>query len=165
MCLQVEFPRCEHNASKRENDENQGSLPSSKANRPRFIAYFLMPVMNDQCFVMKIQRFGRYSRALAEFAREKAAELRKKEQAKKEEKEKRSRELMHTYRGKWTRRMMRVISFVWQSTFAKIGEDWVFLALLGIIMALISYVMDYGAALCGSGKCTTLFTFLSGKSP
>lgn len=96
--------------------------------------------------------FGRYSRALAEFAREKAAELRKKEREKREEKEKRSRELLHTYRGKWATRITRVISLVWQSTFAKIGEDWVFLALLGIIMALISYVMDYGAALCSSGE-------------
>ena len=27
-------------------------------------------------------------------------------------------------------------------TFGRIGEDWVFLALLGIIMALLSYLMD-----------------------
>ncbi len=33
-------------------------------------------------------------------------------------------------------------SIFWKHTFAKIGEDWVFLALLGIIMALLSFVMD-----------------------
>lgn len=103
--------------------------------------------------------FGRYSRALAEFAREKAAELRKKDLAKKEEKEKK-RELLHTYRGKWTTRITRVVSFVWQSTFAKIGEDWVFLAILGVIMALISYVIDYGAAQCSLGT-----RFTRRKSP
>ena len=27
--------------------------------------------------------------------------------------------------------------------FSKIGEDWIFLTLLGIIMALLSFIMDY----------------------
>jgi chloride channel 2 len=32
------------------------------------------------------------------------------------------------------------------------GEDWVFLALLGIIMALLSFIMDKGISLCTNGK-------------
>ena len=33
-------------------------------------------------------------------------------------------------------------SVIWKYTFAKIGEDWLFLALMGIIMAILSFVMD-----------------------
>lgn len=32
------------------------------------------------------------------------------------------------------------------------GEDWVYLALLGVIMAILSYVMDKGIAMCTNGK-------------
>lgn len=95
--------------------------------------------------------YSRYTRALAEFARRRPTQVREDEQARQEEKQK-SRELMHTHRGKWAGRIYRITSFVWQNTFAKIGEDWVFLALLGIVMALISYIMDYGVVLCGQGK-------------
>lgn len=34
-------------------------------------------------------------------------------------------------------------SVIWKYTFAKIGEDWLFLALMGIIMAILSFGMDY----------------------
>lgn len=34
------------------------------------------------------------------------------------------------------------LSQLWSLTFGRIGEDWMFLALLGIIMALLSYLMD-----------------------
>lgn len=34
------------------------------------------------------------------------------------------------------------VAVVWNMTFARIGEDWIFLAMLGIIMALLSYIMD-----------------------
>ncbi|GIX79872.1 chloride channel protein 2 [Caerostris extrusa] len=36
----------------------------------------------------------------------------------------------------------------WQHTFAKLGEDWVFLAVLGILTSLISFGMDYAIAIC-----------------
>ncbi|CAG2159629.1 unnamed protein product [Oppiella nova] len=39
-------------------------------------------------------------------------------------------------------------SIFWRHTFARIGEDWVFLALLGIIMALLSFIMDYCIHIC-----------------
>jgi chloride channel 2 len=44
----------------------------------------------------------------------------------------------------------RVVTFVWKHTFARIGEDWVFLALLGVIMALVSFVMDYTISMCNN---------------
>lgn len=34
------------------------------------------------------------------------------------------------------------VAVLWNMTFARIGEDWIFLAMLGIIMALLSYIMD-----------------------
>ncbi|GFW23116.1 chloride channel protein 2 [Trichonephila clavipes] len=36
----------------------------------------------------------------------------------------------------------------WHHTFAKLGEDWVFLAVLGILTSLISFSMDYAIAIC-----------------
>ena len=94
--------------------------------------------------------YGRYTRSLGDYAREQAAELRELEKHRKKEEKQRSKELQ-TYRGKWTSRFLRVVSFIWRHTFAKIGEDWVFLALLGIITALLSYIMDYGISMCNTG--------------
>ena len=95
--------------------------------------------------------YGRYSRSLGDYAREQAAEMRQLEKKRKKEEKMRSKEL-RTYRGKWTSRFLRLTSFIWRHTFAKIGEDWVFLALLGIIMAVLSYMMDYGIMMCNTGK-------------
>ncbi|XP_046448305.1 chloride channel protein 2-like isoform X1 [Daphnia pulex] len=95
--------------------------------------------------------YGRYSRSLGEYARQQAAELREAEKNRKKEEKQRSKEL-RTYRGKWTSRFLRVISFIWRHTFAKIGEDWVFLALLGIIVAMFSYIMDYGIVMCNNAR-------------
>lgn len=103
--------------------------------------------------------YGRYTRSLGEYAREQAAELRMLEKKHKQEEKLRSKEL-RSYRGKWTSRCFRVVSFTWRNTFAKIGEDWVFLALLGSIMALLSYIMDYGVSLCNTGRLNHLFFFL-----
>lgn len=96
--------------------------------------------------------YGRYTRSLGEYAREQAAELRELEKKHKREEKMRNKEL-RSYRGKWTSRFFRVVSFLWGHTFAKIGEDWVFLALLGSIMALLSYIMDYGVSMCNMGEC------------
>ena len=95
--------------------------------------------------------YGRYTRSLGEYAKEQAAELCEFEKRRKKEEKERIKEL-RVYRGKWTSRFLRVVSFIWRHTFAKIGEDWVFLALLGIIMAVISFAMDYGISVCNTGK-------------
>merc|ERR1719219_2793215 len=49
-------------------------------------------------------------------------------------------------------RLISVVEFVWRHTFARIGEDWVFLALLGLLMALVSFGMDYTIALCNMAR-------------
>ena len=45
-----------------------------------------------------------------------------------------------------------MLTFIWKHTFAKIGEDWMFLALLGMIMAVLSFIMDYTIAMCGHAR-------------
>ena len=46
----------------------------------------------------------------------------------------------------------RVLTFIWRQTFARIGEDWVFLAVLGMIMAVLSFIMDTLIAMCGHAR-------------
>lgn len=47
---------------------------------------------------------------------------------------------------------MRVLSWIWRNSIARVGEDWGFLALLGIIMAVLSYVMDKGISMCTNAR-------------
>lgn len=35
---------------------------------------------------------------------------------------------------------------------SRVGEDWIFLILLGLLMALVSWVMDYAIAFCQEGR-------------
>lgn len=35
---------------------------------------------------------------------------------------------------------------------SRVGEDWIFLVLLGLLMALVSWAMDYAIAACLQGK-------------
>lgn len=35
---------------------------------------------------------------------------------------------------------------------SKVGEDWIFLILLGLLMALVSWAMDFTIATCLQGK-------------
>lgn len=35
---------------------------------------------------------------------------------------------------------------------SKVGEDWIFLILLGLVMALVSWAMDFAIATCLQGK-------------
>lgn len=55
-----------------------------------------------------------------------------------------------------------MLSRLWQHTFARLGEDWVFLAVLGFVMGLISYAMDIGIQTClnGMNERTHQFTKL-----
>lgn len=49
-------------------------------------------------------------------------------------------------------KFFKASSWLWRNSFARLGEDWVFLALLGIIMALLSYVMDKGISMCTNSR-------------
>ncbi|KAK6641646.1 hypothetical protein RUM44_013361 [Polyplax serrata] len=91
--------------------------------------------------------YGRYTKDLGEYAKEEAKKLKALEKKKKKENKLRDKGLQK-YRGECVSKIIAVISFVWKNTFARLGEDWVFLALLGIIMALLSFLMDHGISMC-----------------
>ena len=46
-------------------------------------------------------------------------------------------------RSPWSDRASQLCGQVWARTLARLGEDWVFLALLGVSMAAISFAMDF----------------------
>ncbi|KAI8129672.1 Chloride channel protein 2 [Lucilia cuprina] len=92
--------------------------------------------------------YGRYTKDLGEFAKDEARKLKLLEKRRKLEDKQRNKELL----GKRKSRAFKVASWIWKHTFARLGEDWVFLALLGIIMALLSYVMDKGISICTSAR-------------
>ncbi|XP_018904088.2 chloride channel protein 2 isoform X2 [Bemisia tabaci] len=88
--------------------------------------------------------YGRYTKELGQYAKEEAKALEKK--LRKEEILR--REDLDKYRGRCASRIANTFSFIWRHSFAKLGEDWVFLALLGIIMAVLSFLMDGGISIC-----------------
>ena len=99
--------------------------------------------------------YGQYSRSLGDYAKEQAAQLRRLEK-KEITGAKIQRKELQTHYGKWFARVLRLLKFIWSRTFAKIGEDWAFLALLGIIMALLSFTMDLGIYMCFTGDACSL---------
>lgn len=97
--------------------------------------------------------YGRYSKSLGEYAKEEAKRQKMVERRRRRQSRRRQAELTgEKSRGRFYRNAAKIITYVWKHTFAKIGEDWVFLAVLGIVMAFISFVMDLGIDQCGSSK-------------
>jgi hypothetical protein len=99
--------------------------------------------------------YGRYTKDLGEYAKEEARKVKALERKRKKEDRQRNKELQN-YRGKCASKVTAAFSFVWRHTFARLGEDWVFLALLGIIMAFISFFMDRGISMCNQGTVCLL---------
>jgi hypothetical protein len=95
--------------------------------------------------------YGRYTKELGEFAKEEARRLKALEKRRRKDDKRRNKEL-HKYNGPCMSRFSSVVGFIWQHTFAKLGEDWVFLALLGVIMAFLSFIMDMGIGMCNKGR-------------
>jgi chloride channel 2 len=97
--------------------------------------------------------YGRYSRSLAAAAKEEAKRLKMIEIQRRKESKRRIRELDgKKIHGRCYRSTAKVIVWIWKRTFAKIGEDWVFLAILGIVMAVISFSIDFGIEKCVSSR-------------
>ncbi|XP_055373776.1 chloride channel protein 2 isoform X2 [Condylostylus longicornis] len=92
--------------------------------------------------------YGRYTKDLGEYAKDEARKLKLLEKRRKKEDKLRNKELL----GKRHGRLFKVLSWIWKHTFARLGEDWVFLALLGIIMALLSFIMDKGISICTNAR-------------
>ena len=98
--------------------------------------------------------YGRYSKSLGEFAKEHAKKHRKEiEIQRRRAEKKRMRELSGEIpRGRLYKTLVPPLTYIWRHTFAKIGEDWVLLALLGIIMAVVSFIMDEGILYCNKAR-------------
>ncbi|XP_011347086.1 chloride channel protein 2 isoform X2 [Ooceraea biroi] len=96
--------------------------------------------------------YGRYTRDLGEYAKEEARRLKYHEKARRKYDKTRAEDLRKSRRGPLCRKLLALLAFAWKHTGARLGEDWVFLALLGIIMALISYAMDRGISMCNNAR-------------
>ncbi|XP_018370470.1 PREDICTED: chloride channel protein 2 isoform X2 [Trachymyrmex cornetzi] len=118
----------------------QLSLPALVLNR----AYF---VCNDSYLM-----YGRYTKDLGEYAKEEARKLKYQEKARRKYDKTRAEDLRKSRRGPLCRKLLALLAFTWKHTGARLGEDWIFLALLGIIMALISYAMDRGISMCNNAR-------------
>ncbi|ETN67164.1 chloride channel protein 2 [Anopheles darlingi] len=92
--------------------------------------------------------YGRYTKDLGEYAKDEARRLRLLERRRKKDDKARNKELL----GVRDNKFFKAASWLWRNTFARLGEDWVFLALLGIIMALLSYMMDKGISMCTNSR-------------
>ncbi|XP_062901765.1 chloride channel protein 2-like isoform X1 [Mobula hypostoma] len=93
--------------------------------------------------------YGRYTQDLGVFAREEAARLRQEKdhiRVFSREHAKRA-ELIEYDRSRCAR--CRILSVQCQTfLISKVGEDWIFLILLGLLMALVSWAMDFAIAMC-----------------
>ncbi|XP_064456611.1 chloride channel protein 2-like [Ornithodoros turicata] len=90
--------------------------------------------------------FGQYKEDLGAFAKSEALRLKTLEKLRRKEEQLDQKELK-PYRPEWQRKCSDFLSSIWKHTFARVGEDWVFLILLGVISSLISFSMDYGIAI------------------
>uniref|UniRef100_A0A8B9JKT5 Chloride channel, voltage-sensitive 2b n=1 Tax=Astyanax mexicanus TaxID=7994 RepID=A0A8B9JKT5_ASTMX len=92
--------------------------------------------------------YGRYTQELGVYAKEEAARLRE-EAAYRRLVTERSRSLDLLEYDKSRCAKCRICTVHCQKfLISRVGEDWIFLILLGLVMALVSWVMDFCIALC-----------------
>ncbi|KAG6448259.1 chloride channel protein 2 isoform X2 [Manduca sexta] len=96
--------------------------------------------------------YGRYQRDLSEAAREEARRLRRLRKKRRKDDKLRQKELEATGKPRPRGKFFKVFGYIWRHTFARLGEDWIFLALLGIIMAILNFAMDRGIAVCNNAR-------------
>ncbi|XP_043506072.1 chloride channel protein 2 isoform X3 [Polistes fuscatus] len=139
-------------AKLKENRRNRSHRPSQ--------AFYPCPLPNpdeeqqefDPFDYINTIMYGRYTKDLGEYAKEEARRLKYHEKARKKYDKTRAEDLRKSRRGPLCRKLLALLAFAWKHTGARLGEDWVFLALLGIIMALISYAMDRGISMCNNAR-------------
>ena len=96
--------------------------------------------------------YGRYSRTLADEVRQEAKRQKLVEKLRQKQQKKRYYETELKIRNTFVRKICNILHYAWRHTFARLGEDWVFLAILGMLMALVSFAMDYTIALCNNAR-------------
>lgn len=92
--------------------------------------------------------YGRYTQELGVYAKEEAARLREEAGLRRGISERsRSLELLEYDKGRCAK--CRICTVRCQKfLISRIGEDWIFLILLGLVMALVSWAMDFAIAIC-----------------
>lgn len=53
--------------------------------------------------------------------------------------------------SRYSGKISSTLEVVWRHSFAKLSEDWVFLTLLGLVMAVLSFAMDFGIDFTNEG--------------
>ncbi|XP_028044163.1 chloride channel protein 2 [Bombyx mandarina] len=96
--------------------------------------------------------YGRYQRDLSEAAREEARRLRRLRKKRRRDDKLRQKELEATGKPRPRGKFFKVLGYIWRHTFARLGEDWIFLAVLGIITAILNFAMDRGIAICNNAR-------------
>lgn len=91
--------------------------------------------------------FGQYREDLSEYAKLEALRLKSVEKYRRKEEKRRQKELK-PYKSALHRKLVGI----WQNTFARLGEDWFFLAFLGVISSLLSFSMDYVISMCQKSR-------------
>ncbi|KAM8954155.1 chloride channel protein 2 isoform 2-T2 [Pelodytes ibericus] len=98
---------------------------------------------------MNFLMYGRYTQDLGVFAKEEAARLRHEREIHKSSREDKPRgaELREYDESRCAK--CRICCVHSQRLFlSRVGEDWIFLILLGLLMALVSWAMDFTIAVC-----------------
>ncbi|KAM4743221.1 chloride channel protein 2-like isoform 1-T1 [Anableps anableps] len=90
--------------------------------------------------------YGRYTQELGVYAKEEAARLRESGQRRSISERSRTLDLLE-YKGRCAK--CRICTVRCQKfLISRVGEDWIFLILLGLVMALVSWVVDFCIAIC-----------------
>uniref|UniRef100_A0A3Q3KBW2 4Fe-4S ferredoxin-type domain-containing protein n=1 Tax=Monopterus albus TaxID=43700 RepID=A0A3Q3KBW2_MONAL len=91
--------------------------------------------------------YGRYTQELGVFAKEEAARLRESGQRRSVTERSRALDLLEYEKGRCAK--CRICTVRCQKfLISRVGEDWIFLVLLGLVMAMVSWVMDFCIAIC-----------------
>ncbi|XP_054462608.1 chloride channel protein 2c isoform X1 [Anoplopoma fimbria] len=91
--------------------------------------------------------YGRYTQELGVYAKEEAARLRESGQRRSVSERSRALDLLEYDKGRCAK--CRICTVRCQKfLISRVGEDWIFLILLGLLMALVSWVVDFCIAIC-----------------
>ncbi|CAH1239889.1 CLCN2 [Branchiostoma lanceolatum] len=104
------------------------------------------PAPKSQLDYEQTLMYGKYTKELGDYARVEAERLRA-QRERRREKERRAAFMKYKEESRWQRCKSYMI-WCRNVVFAKIGEDWIFLLLLGVSMALLSFAVDFTIAKC-----------------
>nr|XP_026647851.1 chloride channel protein 2 isoform X1 [Zonotrichia albicollis] len=124
----------------------RASMPTAALTQfPHLAAGFGAPAALTLLSVLLPQMYGRYTQDLGTFAKDEAARLRLQEGDTPQPRS--PSELLEYTQGRCG--PCRVCALQCQRfLISRVGEDWVFLILLGLVMALVSWAMDFAIATC-----------------